>query len=71
MFPVFEGASYAERYRVLCERLMEKGLYQSAVLALSDEEEGRLSGIWESLSPATDLRSLFAGFAGHIAAALV
>ncbi|HAA58381.1 MAG TPA: restriction endonuclease [Myxococcales bacterium] len=68
--PEFENASYAERYKILCERLMEQRLYDFAALALSEKKAGTSSGLWESLSPATDLKQLFAEFAGRIAAAV-
>ncbi len=34
--PEFEQASYAQRYRILCERLVQEGLYRSASLIMSD-----------------------------------
>ena len=65
VFPEFESASYATRYQILCERLVERGLYSAAALELTvpDTDQHR------SLSSATSLRTLFAEFAGRVLAA--
>jgi hypothetical protein len=70
VFPEFRGASYARRYQVLCERLMERQLYAVAALVLSKAEEGAASGQYRSLSAATSLRTLFTEFAAKVAAAV-
>lgn len=67
-FPVFEefrNASYAKRYQILCERLVERQLYSAAALELTP------TGVdaHRALSPATSIRNLFAEFAGRILAA--
>lgn len=67
-FPVFKEfrtASYARRYQILCERLVERQLYSAAALELSlrDQRAHR------ALSPATSIRNLFAEFAGRLLAA--
>jgi hypothetical protein len=36
--PVFEGASYARRYEILCERLVLERKYTSACLALATKD---------------------------------
>lgn len=67
-YPVFEefrNASYAKRYQVLCERLVERQLYSAAAMELS--VAGTDSHL--SLSPATSIRNLFAEFAGRLLAA--
>lgn len=65
VFDEFRGASYAQRYHILCERLVERQLYAAAALELSDSvTHGR-----RSLSPATSLRNLFSEFAGRMLAA--
>jgi hypothetical protein len=69
VFPEFRGASYAKRYQILCERLVERQLYGAAALLLSSAERGGATGAYRSLSDATSLRSLFLEFAGRIAAA--
>ena len=68
-FPVFEefrNASYARRYQILCERLVERQLYSAAALELTPtgRDEHR------SLSPATSIRNMFSEFAGRILAAV-
>ena len=67
-FPVFDefkAASYARRYQILCERLVERQLYSAAALELSPR--GRRTH--RALSPATSIRNLFAEFAGRLLAA--
>jgi hypothetical protein len=68
-FPVFEefrNASYARRYQLLCERLVERQLYSVAALELTPtgKDEHR------SLSPATSIRNMFSEFAGRVLAAI-
>lgn len=67
-FPVFEEfreASYAQRYQILCERLVERQLYSAAALELTPTgSDGH-----RSLSPATSIRNMFSEFAGRILAA--
>lgn len=65
VFPEFRGASYAQRYQILCERLVERQLYSAAALELSPAG----SRTHVALSPATSLRHLFAEFAGKLLAA--
>jgi hypothetical protein len=68
-FPVFEEfrvASYARRYQILCERLVERRLYTAAALELSP----RGQRAHRALSPATSIRNLFAEFAGKLLATL-
>jgi len=65
VFPEFHDASYARRYRLLCERLVERQLYSAAALELTPRE-GEIS---RALSPATSIRNLFAEFAGRVLAA--
>lgn len=69
VFPEFDGASYAERYKILCERLMEQNLYSAASLLLSPQTDGSGLGTWRSLSDATDVRNLFAELAARLLAA--
>ena len=66
VFPEFEDTSYAERYRMLCERLIEQGLYQVAALALSRAEEGHREGHHRNLTAATSVRALFADLAWRL-----
>lgn len=67
-YPVFEefhGASYARRYQILCERLVERQLYSAAALELSPAGSSQ----HRCLSSATSIRNLFADFAGRLLAA--
>lgn len=66
-FPVFEefrDASYARRYQILCERLVERQLYSAASLLLTPT--GQFD--YRSLSAATSVRNLFSEFAGRLLA---
>ena len=68
-YPVFEefcDASYARRYQILCERLVERQLYSAAALELTPT--GKDSH--RALSPATSIRNMFSEFAGRILAAV-
>ncbi len=67
--PEFKGASYAGRYRLLCERLMRNRLYDGAALMLSDAANGAKSGQFRSLSEATTVAALFREFAAKVVAA--
>ena len=68
VFPEFKGASYAIRYRLLCERLMSRRLYSGAALLLSDAETGAASGTQRAMSEATAVHSVFREFAGKLLA---
>lgn len=65
VFEEFRGASYARRYQILCERLMERQLYSAAALELSPAGTDK----HRALSSATSIRNLFADFAGRLLAA--
>lgn len=69
MLAEFEGSSYAERYRLLCEKMMQQGLYSAASLLLSPQGERGMEGDWRSLSDATDPLNLFAQLAAQFRAA--
>jgi len=69
-FPELTGASYAERYRILCERLMTRRLYSAAALILSEQAAGTTTGHFTSLSQATSIRALFSAFAAKLVAEL-
>jgi hypothetical protein len=40
VFEEFQGASYAKRYEILCQKLVREGLYDAACFLLSDREGG-------------------------------
>lgn len=65
VFPEFKGASYARRYQLLCERLVERRLYSAAALELTPTGKDSC----KSLSPATSIKNMFAEFAGRVLAA--
>lgn len=65
--PVFEGASYAERYRILCQRLVAEGLYDAAALLLSPPEEGVEDGAYHELAEPHGVRTFIAGLASRVA----
>lgn len=66
IFPEFRGASYAERYNILCKRLMQEKLYSSAALLLSPRR-GSETGESSELSEMTSIKTFFAGFAARVA----
>ena len=68
--PEFVATSYAERYRILCEKLMAERLYSGAALLLTPKAGGLSRGAFVSLSPETSLRHLFGRFAGEVVAYL-
>ena len=69
-FPVFKefrGASYAERYNILCRKLVQEQLYTTASILTSPRsalEDGRYS----EMSDMTGLRTFVTELAGHVAA---
>jgi hypothetical protein len=65
VFDEFNGKSYAERYQLLCERLVERQLYTAAALELTITNANSC----RALSPATSIRNVFAEFSGRLLAA--
>jgi Restriction endonuclease XhoI len=69
-FPVFSDfkeASYAQRYNILCQKLMKEQLYTVASI-LTSPRSAVDSGDYAQLSDMTGLRTFVTEFAGHIAA---
>jgi len=64
--PEFEGASYIERYNLLCRKLVQEQLYTSAAVVTSPRNAIR-TGEFSDVSELTSLRSFVTNFAGHIA----
>ena len=63
----FENASYADRYNILCRKLMQEQLYTAAsiiVLPRSAIDTGEYS----EMSNMTGLRTFLSELAGHVAA---
>jgi hypothetical protein len=67
MFPEFKEASYAQRYDVLCRKLMQEQLYTVAT-ALTSPRSAVESGDYAELSEMTGLRTFVSELAGHVAA---
>ena len=66
VFPEFRGASYLQRYDVLCQRLMKEQLYSCATVLASPRTASK-GGEFSELSTMTGLRSFVASLAGHVA----
>jgi len=67
VFPEFKGASYADRYDLLCKKLVQENLYTSSTFMLSPrtaEDDGSFCHLHEL----TSLTTFVTNFAGHIAA---
>lgn len=68
VFPEFARATYAQRYDLLCRRLVAEGLYSAATLLVSDAKGGRKGGYCE-LSEETSLRRFASLLAAQVSAA--
>lgn len=67
VFPEFSGASYLQRYDILCQKLAKEQLYTSASVITTPRSSVH-DGAYSDLSQMTGLRSFVATLAGHIAA---
>jgi len=67
VFKEFQGASYLERYDLLCQKLMKERLYTTASL-MASPRNASLSGDFSSISDMTALKTFVTALAGHIAA---
>ena len=67
VFPEFQGASYLQRYDILCQRLTQESLYTAASV-IATPKAAVNSGAYAELSELTGLKSFVSSFAGHIAA---
>ncbi|TGG90706.1 MAG: restriction endonuclease [Aphanocapsa feldmannii 277cV] len=63
----FQDTSYAERYNILCRKLIQEQLYTTASTLVSPRSSSA-DGIYSELSQMTSLRTFVTQFAGHIAA---
>ncbi len=70
LFPEFRDASYAERYNILCKKLMAERLYTAATVILSPRTASK-SGNYSEQSETTSLKIFVTTLAGHIAAEAV
>ena len=66
VLPENKNASYAQRYNILCSKLVRENLYTSATLLLSPRSAVD-TGAYTELSELTGLKSFVTTFAGHIA----
>ena len=67
VFPEFDRASYAERYNILCRKLIQEQLYTAASVILSPRSSVD-TGEYSELGNMTGLRTFVSALAGHIAA---
>jgi hypothetical protein len=67
MFPEFKDASYAQRYNILCRKLIQEQLYTVASI-LTSPRGAVDSGEYIELSDMTGLRTFVSELAGHVAA---
>lgn len=68
-FPVleeFNGASYLQRYDLLCQKLMREQLYTSATIIATSRSAAN-TGAYTQTSPLTGLKSFVTALAGHAA----
>jgi hypothetical protein len=66
LFPDFKGASYLDRYNILCRKLTQERLYTAATL-MASPRTATDSGEFVELSEMTSLKNFVTTFAGHIA----
>jgi len=62
---VYKGASYADRYRIMAERLMSERLFTSVSVMMSEQSRGA-EGRYDNLSKPTSIRALYTGLAAHL-----
>jgi hypothetical protein len=64
--PIFKTASYQERMRILCERMVQERIYTAAAVITSPPTANK-SGQFNNLSATTSLNRLIARFLAHVA----
>jgi len=67
VFPEFVGAGYAERYDILCRKLVQEQLFTAATVILSSKSSLR-TGDYTEMDPASGLKNFVSTLAGHVAA---
>jgi len=65
--PEFQGASYVERYNLLCKKLVQEQLYTTTAV-LASPRSAIKTGKFTDVSEMTSLKNFVSSFAGHIAA---
>jgi len=64
--PEFQGASYIERYNLLCKKLVQEQLYTTTAV-LASPHTAIKTGAFMDVSDMTSLKTFGTNFAGHIA----
>ena len=67
VFKEFQGASYQQRYDILCQRLIKEQLYTTAAL-MTSPRSAVSTGEYNGLSDMTSLKTFVTALAGHAAA---
>lgn len=67
VFKEFQGASYLQRYNILCQRLIQEKLYSSASI-ISTPKSAVKDGQYSELDAMTGLKSFVSSLAAHVAA---
>jgi hypothetical protein len=67
IFKEFQGASYLQRYNLLCQRLVQEQLYTTASIIASPRTSA-IDGQYAELDELTGLRTFVTSLAGHVAA---
>ena len=65
--PEFENTSYAQRYEILCRKLVQERMYDAAAMVLTDTKSAR-TGAFRTASELTSPHRFAATLAGRIAA---
>ena len=60
------GTNYTQRYGILCEKLVEHGLYSAATVILTPKEGGTLRGDYHPASQNSTLHHFVTALAAHI-----
>ena len=67
LLPEFRSASYADRYKILCEKLIAEGLYDTASVILSQRTASK-TGEYSEMSDMTGLKAFVKTLAAYITA---
>jgi len=65
VFKEFVGASYLNRYNLLCQKLMQERLYTAATILVSPRSAVK-SGTFTEMSEMTGLKTFVTSLAGHV-----
>ena len=66
VFKEFQGASYADRYNILCRKLMQEKLYTAASV-ITSPRTAESTGVYNEISKSTGLKMFFSELAAHAA----